>query len=71
MDKRTPQIIHFLWLNFNSKTNGILDDKLKFFKDRIIGVHPGWKINFVWKMKNSQTINFPRNFIKFKNIFWF
>lgn len=48
----TPKIIHFLWLNFNKKTDGILDETLTFFKDRIEVLHPedkGWKINFISK----------------------
>ena len=46
----TPKIIHFLWLNFNEKTDGNLDTTLKFFKDRIETLHPkdkGWEINFI------------------------
>lgn len=46
----TPKIIHFLWLNFNEKTDGILDETLIFFKNRIEYLHPkskGWNINFI------------------------
>ena len=45
----TPKIIHFLWLNFNKKADGALDEKLTFFKDRIISLHKDWQINFVSK----------------------
>tara|TARA_B100000963_G_scaffold231156_2_gene201738 strand:+ start:11024 stop:12364 length:1341 start_codon:yes stop_codon:yes gene_type:complete len=52
--EKTPKIIHFLWLNFNKKSNGKLDESLTFFKNRIEALHPkdkGWKINFIssWK----------------------
>lgn len=36
----TPKIIHFLWLNFNKKTDGMLDETLTFFKNRIEALHP-------------------------------
>jgi len=41
------KIIHFLWLDFKNKSDGILDNKLEFFKDNIIKLHPTWKINFI------------------------
>jgi hypothetical protein len=50
----TEKIIHFLWLNFNNKSDGVLDETLLFFKNRIEQLHPiknGWTINFIssWK----------------------
>ena len=48
----TPKIIHFLWLNFNRKSDGKLDETLLFFKNRIEILHPpakGWVINFISK----------------------
>lgn len=43
----TEKIIHFLWLDFKNKKDGVLNDSLQFFKNRIIALHPTWKINFV------------------------
>jgi hypothetical protein len=48
MDQRkVEKIIHFLWLDFTNKKNGVLDERLQFFKSRIVKLHPGWQINFV------------------------
>lgn len=47
----TEKIIHFLWLDFKNKKDGILNEssniRLNFFKDRIIALHPTWEINYV------------------------
>lgn len=46
----TAKIIHFLWLNFNTNSDGVLDETLTFFKKRIQHLHPkrnGWTINFI------------------------
>ena len=45
----SDKVIHFLWLDFNNKRDGVLDPKLEFFNNRIIRLHPGWKINFINK----------------------
>jgi hypothetical protein len=49
-EKGTPKIIHFIWLDFDNKRDGVFDDSLNFFKDRIIMLHPennGWTINCI------------------------
>lgn len=51
----TPKIIHFLWLDFKKKANGVLDDTLEFFRKRIEALHPvekGWQINFISNWEN-------------------
>ena len=55
MTVSTPKIIHFLWLDFNNKRDGMLDEKLNFFKKRIELLHPtenGWTINFIHNWDN-------------------
>jgi len=54
----TPKIIHFLWLNFNNKADGVLDETLTFFKNRIETLHPaknGWEINFISSWDDCMT----------------
>jgi len=44
-----PKIIHFLWLKFDTRSDGVLDKGLTFFKNRIIELHPEYIINFVYE----------------------
>ena len=45
--EKTPKIIHFLWLDKEFRGKGILSENLEFFHNRIIKLHPNYKINFV------------------------
>ena len=60
--KATPKIIHYMWLDFknpNTKKPPCLDDKLRFFKDKITSLHPGWEINYISTMdKTEKDIRF-------------
>lgn len=49
--KKTPKIIHFLWLDKEFRGEGILSPNLKFFKNTILRLHPRYEINFVTKKK--------------------
>jgi hypothetical protein len=42
-----PKIIWTLWCDFNNKADGILDQRLTYFKNRIIHQHPEWEINII------------------------
>lgn len=42
-----PKIIWALWCDFNNKSDGILNERLTYFKDRIISQHPEWKVNII------------------------
>ena len=44
-----PKIIWAVWLNFNEKADGKLDIKLKWYKERIIQLHPTWQVNIIHK----------------------
>ena len=44
-----PKIIWAIWCNFDNKTDGILNERLTYFKDRIIQQHPGWTVNIITK----------------------
>ena len=61
----TPKIIHFLWLNFNNNSDGIIDTTLSFFIDRIKELHPDYEINFInnWD-KCMESINDEYSWIK-------
>lgn len=55
--KATPKIIHYMWLDFknpNTKKPPCLDDKLRFFKDKITSLHPGWEINYISTMDKTE-----------------
>ena len=45
--EKTPNIIHFLWLDKDFSGEGILNKNLNFFKDIIYKLHPNYTINFV------------------------
>lgn len=47
----TPKKIHFLWLNFNNNSDGVLNSQLLFFVNRIKELHPTYNINFINKWK--------------------
>lgn len=44
-----PKIIWALWCNFDKKTDGMLTDSIRYFKDRIIEQHPEpeWQVNII------------------------
>ena len=44
-----PKIIWAIWLNFDKKEDGKLDKRLKWYKERIINLHPTWEINIIDK----------------------
>lgn len=44
-----PKNIWALWLDFNNNADGVFNQNLVWFKDRIISQHPGWNINIISK----------------------
>ena len=42
-----PKKIWALWCNFKDKTDGVLNPRLTYFKNRIVQQHPGWEINII------------------------
>lgn len=43
-----PKIIHCLWLDFRTLSDGLMNDELNFFIGRIRELHPEpWRINFI------------------------
>jgi hypothetical protein len=66
----TEKIIHFLWLNFNNSSDGVLDETLTFFKNRIEILHPennGWKIHFIYRwnecLKSIEDVPWLQNLL--------
>uniref|UniRef100_A0A6C0IGK5 Uncharacterized protein n=1 Tax=viral metagenome TaxID=1070528 RepID=A0A6C0IGK5_9ZZZZ len=49
-----PKIIWALWCNFDKKTDGLLTDSIRYFKDRIIEQHPEpeWQVNIITNWEN-------------------
>lgn len=47
-----PKIIWALWCNFDKKTDGVLNERLTYFKNRIISQHPGWQVNIITSWAN-------------------
>jgi hypothetical protein len=71
----TPKIIHFLWIDFNNETDGILDETLIFFKNRIEQLHPiknGWTINFIssWNkcLETIKNVKWLNDLVNNKNV---
>ena len=54
-----PKIIWCVWCDFNNKKDGIMNEDLVFFKNRIEVLHPSpWKINIITKWDDlMQSIN--------------
>ncbi len=59
-----PKIIWGIWCDFNKNEDGVLNETLNFFIDRIKQLHPTWQINIITKwnvlldyVKNENTIN--------------
>jgi hypothetical protein len=44
-----PKIIWAIWCNFDEKMDGILNERLTYFKDRIMMQHTGWTVNIITK----------------------
>lgn len=49
---KIPKIIWALWCNFNNKSDGVLDENLMYFKNRIISQHPDWQVNIITSWAN-------------------
>lgn len=54
-----PKTIWALWCNFKDKKDGILDEKITYFKDRIIKQHSEWEINIITSW--DQCINYIKD----------
>jgi hypothetical protein len=42
-----PKIIWAVWCDFKNKKDGVLNERLTYFKQRIISQHNGWQINII------------------------
>jgi hypothetical protein len=53
-----PKIIWALWCDFNNKSDGVLNERLEYFRDRIVKQHPGWEVNIITSW--SKIIEYTR-----------
>jgi mannosyltransferase OCH1-like enzyme len=42
-----PKNIWAIWCDFKNKKDGVLNEQISYFKDRIIKQHPGWEVNII------------------------
>jgi hypothetical protein len=42
-----PRKIWAIWCDFKNKKDGVLNDQISYFRDRIIKQHAGWEVNII------------------------
>ena len=62
-----PKKIWAIWCDFKNKKDGVLNEQISYFKDRIIKQHPSWEVNIIvsWDvlMRYISTNTFLMNLI--------